>query len=183
MQELLARIEQFRRADAPPAPARLPVDIEEANASCRRASEFMQFMQDQHIHPISFRRPTHETNPATHGYMSRPNSYKQSYEVIAKGWPIILPVAADAIAPGIRWALLETGRTYRLPLVASDAAAEELEAPVLSESTVLHPYAHPSVRRFPGAEEWQEVAPPIHGLDVLALAAIRLVDLDTSIRV
>ena len=182
MQELIARIEQLRHADAPPAPACLPLGME-ANASCRRADEFLAYMQKHHIHPVAFRRPAHKADPTVaHRYNISPS--KQLQDMLVRGWPIIVPDQEDPNAPGVRWAQLETGRTYRLPLVVANSRLEdEAEPPLLSENTVVHPYAHPDIRRFPGAEEWQQIAPPIHGLDVLALAAIRLVDLDSAVRV
>ena len=174
MQELLARIEQFRHADAPPAPARLSVDVEEANASCRRAAEFMEFMRARGIKPIPFRRPPAK-DTATHGHWIHAY-HRQPSEEVAKGWPIIVANPADK-TPGIRWALLETGRTYRLQSSVTSSPKEGgLEVPILSEATVVSPYAHPSVRRITGTETLPAEVLAIHGLDILAQAAIELVD-------
>ncbi len=165
MSELRERIDQLelRGIDALPAPGRIPL-LAEAEASDHRAAEFINLMREYDITAIEFSQTPQEGN-RRHIFPVGMLSQTQSQNV--KGWPIL-------VAPSIRWALLESGHTYRLPLVPSDASSALAVSPVLSRNTVVRPYAHPDVRRFPGAEEWQHIAPRIHGLDILARAAIHL---------
>lgn len=163
MSELHTHIDLLARGITP-TPASTDSWPTEAATSNRRVIEFIELMDKNGIKPLSFSLP-----PFIPSYATIKNPLHESLTPTPRkfsGWRIISP--GESSTPN--WALLRNKRVYCV------APSNNPTSTALGSSQIIIPFANPAFRHILESHETESLAGHMHGLDILAHAAMTLIE-------